>query len=86
MSESTDMAEILDQFPFRSQRSSQPWDQWLDGRIWKLTAGVDFTGALSTFRTRLFTIGKNRGLSVQTKIVSPNEIVIQAKPRTNGDE
>lgn len=32
-----------------------PWAQWLDGGIWALTPGEDFTEDVNTFRSRAYT-------------------------------
>ncbi len=31
------------------RRQGYPWDEWLDGAVWRLTPGTDFTVSASSF-------------------------------------
>ena len=62
------MAEILDVFPYRKiggRPSLYPWKDWFDGRIWKLTPGVDFSSSLKSFRVMVYERAARRGLRVR---------------------
>jgi hypothetical protein len=73
------MAEIVKGFKFeRAKRSSYKWDEWLNGKTWRLVRGVDFTSTLWAFRTALYNAAKARGLTAQTHLDGDDAIVIQA--------
>ena len=38
-----------------------PWNEWLDGRPWKLEVGVDFTAKVSTFKQMAKAQAQRRG-------------------------
>lgn len=72
--------EVLDSYDFlkdRRQKDDAQWDEWLDGRIIKLTQGVDFLNTLRTFQVRVYQAAKARGLKVRTSITE-NSLIIQA--------
>ncbi len=64
------MAEVLDEIPawvFRrgpGRRESYPYDEWLDGRVWELHAGVDFTVNIRTMRSQVKKAAARRGCEV----------------------
>lgn len=73
------MAERIAEFPTRPRNTRYPWDEWTDGKVWKLRAGEDFaipdrvdkdgrtvTGA-DQFRNRLYTQAARRQLNVTTQ-------------------
>ena len=63
------MANKIAEFTFRGPGSKcHPWDEWLDGNIWKVTQGIDFPGQPRYFRNSIHTQAKNRGLKVHTNI------------------
>ena len=73
------MAEVVKGFKFeRSKRSTYNWDQWLNGKAWRLVRGVDFTSTIWAFRTALYNAAKVRGLTAQTHLDGDNAIVVQA--------
>lgn len=78
------MAEVVgtfDQKIVSGKRGIYPWDEWLDGRIWKLTKGVDFQCKLDSFRMACVYAAANRG--VKLRLQRRGEVVtIQA----NGSE
>lgn len=75
------MAEILEDFEFRSQGYSKyPWDLWLDGQIWKLVRGKDYDCASSSMRAGAHLAGQARNKKVRTNMTSDGDaVVIQAK-------
>lgn len=75
------MAEALEEFDWnaaRSPRSRYDWDEWFDGRIWRLVEGEDFTAKASSFRTSVSAAAQRRGQSVRTSIPEDGVVVLQA--------
>lgn len=54
------MSKVLARFDFRSTRKDYPWHRWSDGRIHKLTHGVDFDTDPRVFRMNFYA-GKGHG-------------------------
>ena len=55
------MARRLENFP-AATGARYPWDEWLDGSVWQLIRGEDFTAKASTFRTNAQLQAKKRGV------------------------
>lgn len=74
------MAERLDHFDFgpRAGTSQYPWDQWLDGTIWKLAEGVDFQGNRDYFNSLIYRRAKERGFKVRVSKKIDGALVVQA--------
>lgn len=74
------MAEQLDTFTFPGpgRRSLYPWDEWLDGSVWRLIEGEDFSTSPKAFMRAANAAGARRGLTVQTTSDGP-AVVIQAQ-------
>lgn len=62
------MARRLDEFP-AAAGSRYPWDEWLDGSVWELVPGDDFTAKPATFRSIAQAQAKKRGGRIRTKAV-----------------
>jgi len=75
------MASVLKNFTFPKLQAALPWDKWLDGRIWQLTAGEDFKVKINTMRLKAFLEAKKKGGKVRTNIRG-NTIIIQFFPKT----
>jgi hypothetical protein len=74
------MAEVLDGFPKgnrKGKRNDPKWNQWLDGRVWKLVRGVDFSCAPQSFRANAHSRAECRGLKIRG-VIDGDIIVIQA--------
>ena len=72
------MAEVLEDFDFtRSGRGQHPWDEWFNGKVWKLTRGEDFQGATKNFRITAYTAAKERNLKIQTRILNDQTFILQ---------
>lgn len=85
------MAERIESFDFKRQSggSRYPWEQWLDGSIWRLTERDDFNGAMPKHIGSQIRINANkRGLAVRVSIDAKNGvIVLQAyMPSANGQQ
>lgn len=49
------MAEVVNDFP------ATRWDDWLDGKTWKLRAGIDFQVSAQSFRVLIYKAAARRG-------------------------
>jgi hypothetical protein len=45
-------------------RTKYPWDEWLNGKIWLLTEGVDFSISITSMQSSVTNAARNRGLKV----------------------
>ena len=64
------MAEVLKEFTFpgRGKWSPYPWDEWMDGRIWRVRRGVDFHSQSSSFRVTVQTQAFRHNRKVRTTV------------------
>ncbi len=82
-------AERLKDFPAGpGAREIFPWEQWVNGEIWKLSRGTgpdaDFVKTLPAMRTVIYAAAKRRGLSVRTRAVRDGQeeaLVVQFAQR-----
>lgn len=66
------MARVLEDFDFRKRpHSRHPWDTWLDGQVWELRQGVDFSSEPPNMRGAAHAAAAKRGLTVRTSIRGP---------------
>lgn len=71
------MATRLERFEFgRGYQSKYPWHQWLDGSIWKVVQGEDFTCKTPSMWTTLTNKAKKTGMKLQARIVDDNHAVV----------
>lgn len=72
------MAEVLENFEFsHGSKAKYPWHQWLDGRIWKLTKGIDFDVSPSSFSVSAHQRANREGKKLRTS-TSGDSITIQS--------
>jgi hypothetical protein len=71
------MAAKIDSFEFGSSNAKYDWTQWLDGDIWQLVQGDDFTVKMSSMRAIVNGRAAARELKVHTS-VSGKVLTIQA--------
>ncbi len=71
------MAKKLVAYEFGKSKFKYPWDQWLDGTIWKLEHGKDFHGEVESMRVNIYTAAKRQDLKVHTSVEGA-DIVMQA--------
>lgn len=72
------MAETLPEFDFRWRKGSNyPWDEWLNGQIWQLTTGQDFTIAPVSLISSARYEAVDRGMKVRTRRLG-EVVVLQA--------
>lgn len=70
------MAKKLESFDFGSStKTAHDWDQYLDGSVWQLVQGSDFTCKLSTIGSLARLNAKKRGVTVRVSIDKDNQTV-----------
>ena len=73
------MSEVLSAWPGGLHvRNKYPWAEWLDGRVWCLHRGVDFTAALHSMQTHVQSVAHRRGKVVRTSVQNIDTLIIQA--------
>jgi hypothetical protein len=72
------MARQLNEFPERPNRQRE-LERYLDGTVWELTQGDDFTGKPESFVSTARELAKARGGRLRTRKVEsdPTTLVIQ---------
>lgn len=80
------MAEQIKDFEFtRGRAGYAEMETWLDGKIYKLVQGVDFTVKVASVRSSINEAAKRRGKKVRSNVVDDGKaIVIQAYANPNG--
>jgi hypothetical protein len=79
MSEERPLIERLT-FPRRVTEEKYPWEQWLDGHVWKLSQGEDFDVDLESFRSAIYMAASRKGIRVKTHIPKQRDcIYVQVK-------
>jgi hypothetical protein len=75
MAERTGIEEI----PRTSGRVAiYPWNDWLDGGVWRLRRGEDYEPTDQVMRNICMRAGERRGLKVQTSSEGEGVLLIQA--------
>ncbi len=75
------MAERVESFPSRTyRRSGYPWNEWLDGGIWRIELGDHNCRTAFNFRTTAYGVAAKRGLRLRTVIDDDDALTIQAFP------
>ena len=54
------------------------WDNWLNGKPWKLFQGKDFKRDVDSFRASIWAMAKRRGLSARVSKLDEKTLVVQA--------
>jgi len=77
------MAAVLGSFPPgpRGRAPIYPWDRWLDGQVWELEHGQDFTLDRESFRRAAQVIARRRGLTLKTSVPRGGSTVIMQAVR-----
>lgn len=68
------MAERIEEFPAGTRH---PWGEWLDGQVWKLTPGVDFTASTESMRVSAHRAAARRGVRVRATCEG-GDLILQA--------
>ncbi len=72
------MAETLDRWPTDGKGGARyPWNQWLDGQIWKLTRGEDFMRSPSAVRAAAWSYARYRHWKISCSVPDNNTLIIQ---------
>jgi len=71
------MAEPVDKFEFRRSNNKYPWQEWLDGRIWKATLGEDFHITPESFKASVYNAAQARGKKARCAIEG-DSVIFQA--------
>ena len=63
------MSEVIEHYEFkpRGTWSKYPWDEWLDGRIWRIYEGTDVRN-IRTFRSYLYNRAYKRGCKIESAL------------------
>jgi hypothetical protein len=64
------MAQTLDRFPSAGGQPRYPWEHWLDGQVWQLAKGDDYTSKAATVIANARTQAKRRGGAVRTRLLN----------------
>ena len=76
------MAEVVESMPVdRMCKVTYHWDEWLDGRVWKLVVGVDFTCSFKSMRNHCYVAARNRHKRVTVRTDGNGTVYLQARPR-----
>jgi hypothetical protein len=81
------MVRKLDTFPETrrvKQPDKYPWDEWLDGSIYELTKGTDYSIKTVSIRSNAQAKAKERGGRLRYAMPSPDVLVIQFIPNHTG--
>jgi hypothetical protein len=73
------LARRLDSFPAVATRR-YPWDEWLNGEVWQLERGVDYSAKTTTVMANARGKAKNLGGMVRLRTLNENgreSVVIQ---------
>ena len=77
------MSEVVEDVLWQDRMPGKyPWNEWLDGRSWKLTKGEDFHIQPESFRATISVTAKRRGLKVRTKAFDGGMFVQAYKENT----
>lgn len=66
------MATRTDSFPNHPRGPNYAWDTWLDGSIWQLTRGEDFTIPARSFSASVYKEAKRSGVRVRVNVRGDN--------------
>ncbi len=72
------MAEVLKNHAFskRGNVEGYPYDQWLDGQIWKIIKDTDFNCNVQSMRVNLYNAARSRRIQIRTK-TGPDHVIVQ---------
>lgn len=74
------MAKVLNKYEFPEQRTRRTydWDELLDGKIRELAPDEDYGGNPRGFMSRIRTVARERGQTVDVDLKENGGIVVQA--------
>lgn len=75
------MAEVMNEYDWNHRRreaNPYEWDKWLDGQVWKLEEGVDFSIKRESLINTAYNEGRCRGGKVRTSLIQgPRTVILQ---------
>lgn len=77
-------AEVLDSYDWgtgRTRASKYPWEQWMDGKTYKIKKGIDFESSCSKFIQQLRQRASDYNARVNVANPDDETIVFQYLPR-----
>lgn len=74
------MARVVKTLPSKGGNKKYPWPEWLDGRVWELTAGEDFQVDIQLMRTQANVTAARLGKRAKTRVVG-DTLYIQGVPQ-----
>jgi len=73
------MAKVLDGFP----GDGIVKEEWMDGQVWQLDEGEDFSCSIESIRGRFSSACYGRDLKAKTR-VQGTSVIVQARAKENG--
>jgi hypothetical protein len=80
------MAEKIESYEFGRGRGKYPWEEWLDGNVWKATAGEDFDISAENFKASVYAAATKKRLKARVAVTEDGNVVWQAFPRDETDD
>lgn len=78
------MGQRIDSFTNKPRTQGKyPWNEWVDGSIWRITRGVDFTARMSSMRSHLYGEAYRRGMRVGISEISDDVFEFQFTPKAS---
>jgi len=75
------MARVVKKFTRGAvKKGKYPWDQWMNGQIWRLTQGVDFHCGPEAFRTNAYQRAARSQTVCRASVVG-NTVEVQFTPK-----
>ena len=72
------VAQKLNTYEFPRRRNKYDWGLWLNGSIWRLRKGEDFTKSVETMRAQAYNMAVKRGMKLDSVVEDENTLVIRA--------
>ena len=62
----------------RGRHDLYPWDEWLDGSVWRIRRGEDFEVSIVAIRSAVHQAAARRGHKVETATEDEDTLVLRA--------
>jgi hypothetical protein len=80
------MAVELEQFPSGARATKYPWEQWMNGSVWKLRRGEDYEATTRSMRTFAHTKASSADMKVKTRTLTDDDgiecLIVQFLPQS----
>lgn len=70
------MAEKISTYKFPGMRCKYDWDLWMNGSIYRLRKGEDFSVSVTSMRAMAYNVAAKRGLTLLSKVEDDSTLVI----------